>query len=87
MCNLSKDVEEKGVAKGILSSINYDGAEIPEAERQKYMTCWKNSSLNNATDQCKSLAFSACFTARCASFNRRIRSLSCSHSRFRTALQ
>lgn len=27
MCNLSKGVEEKGVAKGILSSVNYDGAE------------------------------------------------------------
>ena len=50
MCNLSKGVEEKGIAKGILSSIknlvkNMDVSveqamsvlEIPEAERQKYM--------------------------------------------------
>ena len=50
MCNLSKGVEEKGIAKGILSSIknlvkNLDVSveqamsvlEIPEAERQKYM--------------------------------------------------
>ena len=50
MCNLSKGVEEKGVAKGILSSIKnlvknmgvsveqaMSVLEIPEAERQKYM--------------------------------------------------
>ena len=50
MCNLSKGVEEKGVAKGILSSIkslikNMDVSveqamsvlDIPEAERQKYI--------------------------------------------------
>ena len=50
LCNLSKGVEEKGVAKGILSSIKnlvknmgvsveqaMSVLEIPEAERQKYM--------------------------------------------------
>ena len=50
MCNLSKGVEEKGVAKGILASIKnlvknmgisveqaMSVLEIPEAERQKYM--------------------------------------------------
>lgn len=50
MCNLSKGVEEKGIAKGILASIKnlvknmgvsveqaMSVLEIPEAERQKYM--------------------------------------------------
>ena len=50
MCNLSKGVEEKGVAKGILSAIKnlvknmgvsveqaMSVLEVPEAERQKYM--------------------------------------------------
>jgi predicted membrane GTPase involved in stress response len=50
MCNLSKGVEEKGVAKGILSSIKnlmetmgltieqaMAALKVPEGERQKYM--------------------------------------------------
>ena len=50
MCNLSKGVEEKGIAKGILSSIKnlvknmgvsveqaMSVLEIPETERQKYL--------------------------------------------------
>lgn len=54
MCNLSKGVEEKGVAKGILASIKnmvknmgvsveqaMSVLEIPEAERQKYMDLLK----------------------------------------------
>ena len=50
MCNLSKGVEEKGVAKGILTSIKnlmetmgltieqaMAALKVPEGERQKYM--------------------------------------------------
>ncbi len=50
MCNLSKGVEEKGVAKGILASIKnlmetmnlsieqaMAALKIPEAEQQRYM--------------------------------------------------
>ena len=50
MCNLSKGVEEKGVAKGILTSIKnlmetmgltieqaMAALKVPESERQKYM--------------------------------------------------
>ena len=50
MCNLSKGVEEKGVAKGILTSIKnlmetmgltieqaMTALKVPDAEKQKYM--------------------------------------------------